>query len=208
MKKLLPFVISIFIFSCTQPSIVESTENILDENLFLSQKISEYDLKEIDSRNLTPLDSNFKKLILVPYFQKEFNLDKNYIISFLESYFLSKHERVGNYTPFTVYTIGDDYESILYFVIDSNNKVTSSLNLCGGHFAGPYPFNDSLTTWGTESVTTITGTVINKESKTTLVNSIDSEKWKSVDIVKLSYKLIQNGEIEFTKKDSIRKRIK
>jgi hypothetical protein len=151
-----------------------------------------------------PLDSTFKRLILAPIMKKDLGVNAEYSEKFILSHFISKQNKLGKYQPIVIYSTGDDYTSLILVVLDSTINPISHIVLNGGQFAGPYEVNDSLTSWGKVTYSTINGSEINSYISKTYVWTDSRNNSAFIDSLVLSSKIRDNGTIETRLIDSLR----
>jgi hypothetical protein len=204
-------------FSCSVKTDNKVNEIGLPDSLFSLKNIENADLvykvKYIDNKlyldsskrvEFVALDTTYKLKILAPILKKDLGVDKDYVKSFLISYFISKQDKIGDYQPLIIWTSGDDYTSLILTLVDSTLNPVSHFVLNGGLFAGPYEINDSLTSWGEDRHSKINGTTINTYSINTYVWTDSRNDSAFVDSIIYKSQISQNGLIKTEKIDSIR----
>lgn len=93
---------------------------------------------------------------------------------------------------------------MLTLVDSTSNQPVSHLILNGGFFAGPYEYNDSLTSLGEEKHSKIKGNTIHSYSLNTYIWSDSRNDSAFVDSITYISKILQNGRINTEKIDSVR----
>ena len=150
--------------------------------------------------SFTILDSLQKLKIIAPVI----DIDPTYIATNMEAVFVSKQDKIGDYTPIIVLLSGDDYESLIYILVDKNNKPISHLILSGGNCAGPDEETDSTFKNCPDKTSFLNGNEIlsyvliicERKDSVSEPAIIDSITFKS--IIKLT------GQIETKRMDSVR----
>lgn len=218
MNKFIFFGLLIVIgFSCSVKTDKKVNELGLPDSLFSLKNIENadmlYKVKYIDNKlfldsskkvEFVVLDTTYKLKILAPILKKDLGVEKEYVKSFLISYFISKQDKIGDYQPLIIWTSGDDYTSLILTLVDSTLNPVSHFVLNGGMYAGPYEINDSLTSWGEEKHSTINGTTINTYSINTYVWTDSRNDSAFVDSLTYKSQISQNGQIKTEKIDSVR----
>lgn len=206
-----------FGFSCNFKTEKQIVAPELADSLFALKNLSNTDfmylMKYDDSKlfldsthkvEFTALDTSYKRKILVPILKQDLELDAEYVMSYMNSYFIAKQNKVGPYQPLIIWTSGDDYTSLILALVDSAFNPVSHFILKGGFQTGPYEINDSLTSWGEEKFADLNGNTINSYS---LFSSVwTDERNDSVFVDSIIYKseILDNGQIKTERKDSVR----
>lgn len=150
------FIFSVFIFlsSCSNNNEASSSADTIFENSFFALNNIEntliadnffYDENYIfytdkkKSKQFVKLDSSQKFKLIVPIT----GIDANYVCQYMDAYFISIQEKVGDYQPIIIQLTGDDYGSLLYIVLDKQNNPVSHLLISGGECGGPISETDS-----------------------------------------------------------------
>ena len=218
MNKLILFVLIIGLgFSCSVKTDKNFNEFGLPDSLFALKNIENADLvykvKYIDNKlfldslkkiEFVALNTTYKLKILAPILKQELGVDKDYVKSFMISYFISKQDKIGDYQPVIIWISGDDYTSLILTLVDSTLNPVSHLVLNGGLFAGPYEFNDSLTCWGEDKYSKINKNRIESYTLNTYVWTDSRNDSVFVDSINYKYQIMENGQIKTEKIDSIR----
>lgn len=218
MNKILLFGLLILIgFSCSVNTGMKVVKLELPDSLFVLMNIESMDLvnkvRYIDNKlfldsskkvEFVALDSTYKTKILAPILKKDLGIDKDYVQSFIRSYFISKQDKIGDYQPVIIWASGDDYTSLILAVVDSSLNPISHLVLNGGLFSGPFEVNDSLTSWGEYKCSHINGTIINTYTINTYVWTDSRNDSAFVDSIIFKSQILQNGQITTEKVDSVR----
>ncbi len=218
MNKILFFVLFIGLgVSCSVKMDKKVNSLWLPDTLFALKNIENTDLvnrvKYIDNKlfldslskvKFVALDTIYKLIILAPILKQDLGVDKDYVKSFMISYFISKQEKVGDYQPIIIWISGDDYTSLMLVLVDSTLNPISHLVLNGGLFAGPYEINDSLTLWGKDKHSEIKNTIINSYLLNTYVWTDSRNDSAFVDSITYKSQILQNGQIKTEKIDSVR----
>ena len=151
-----------------------------------------------------PLDSTYKRLILAPIMKKDLGVDADYSRKFILSHFISKQEKIGHLQPIVIYSTADDYQSLIFAVLDSALNPISHLVLSGGQFAGPYEVNDSLSSWGDETFSKINASEIQTHVSKIYVWTDERNDSAFIDSLAFSSYVKSNGSIETKLIDSLR----
>jgi len=205
-------------FSCSVKTDKKVDGSALPDSLFALKNIENVDLiynnvRYIDDGlfldsskkvKFVALDTIYKAKILAPILKQELSVDMDYVKSFMDSYFISKQEKIGDYQPLIIWTSGDDYTSLILTLVDSTLKPVSHMVLNGGFLSGPYEINDSLTSWEEEKHSKITGNTIHSYSLNTYVWTDSRNDSAFVDSIIYTSKILQNGQIKTEKIDSVR----
>jgi hypothetical protein len=149
------FYILLFLILICSFSIDKKTDkDVLPDSLFVLKNISSSDITKnfrydykTDSYytdttkkiSFIGLDSNYRKKILAPAFDK-LNLEffnKCGWTWFMPAFFISKQEKVGDILPIIVHSSGTDFSAFILVTLDKNCNVVSSYILKGGACAGP-----------------------------------------------------------------------
>ena len=218
MNKILLFGLLILLgFSCSVNTRMKVDKFELPDSLFALINIESTDIvnkvRYIDNKlfldssrkvEFIALDTTYKTKILAPILKKDMGIDKDYVESFILSYFISKQDKIGDYQPVIIWTSGDDYTSLILALVDSSLNPVSHLVLNEGLFSGPYEVNDSLTSWGEDKCSHINGTIINTYTLNTYVWTDSRNDSAFVDSIIYKSQILQNGQIKTEKIDSIR----
>lgn len=167
----------------------------IDEGLYLDSS------KKIE---FVELNTVYKEKILSPILKQDLGVDKDYVKSFMQSYFISKQDKIGDYQPLIIWTSGDDYTSLILTLVDSTLNPVSHMVLNGGFLSGPFEVNDSLTSWEDEKHSKIDGNTIHYYSLTNYIWSDSRNDSAFVDSITYISKILQNGQINTEKIDSVR----
>lgn len=151
MKYFAGILISLCLFSCSnnQEEQTASDGFQLPDSLFAFQHIENTfvidsmfwdnegtDKVYIDStatKYYFKLNSAQKMRLLAPVT----DIDSNYVVQYMDAFFVSKQKMVGEFTPVTIYLYGDDYASLLYIVLDKTLNPVSHYIAYGGECGGP-----------------------------------------------------------------------
>jgi hypothetical protein len=150
------------------------------------------------------LDSTYKLKVLAPFLKKDLGVDSDYVKSFMNSYFISKPNKIGDYQPLIIWTSGDDYTSLILTLVDSTLNPVSHIILYGGLFAGPYEINDSLTSLGEKRFFKINGETIHSYSLNTYVWTDSRNDSAFIDSISYKSTILKNRQIKTDKLDSVR----
>lgn len=96
---------------------------------------------------LRELTRDQKKKLIVPVLSKELRVNPDYLIKYMNAYFVSLQEKFGNYQPIILRVFGDDYDALTMIVLDNKENVVDHYTLSGGERPGPYDIGDSLTVY-------------------------------------------------------------
>lgn len=209
--KYLLFIAGIVLASCTnRPNKSITGEAFhLPDSLFVLKNLKNT-LTHIDSatrKKFIEMDTIQKGRIVLPSILNDIpqiNVKPDYIHNFMQGYFVSEQDTIGEFRPIIVGVSGDDYESLILIVLDKNNTPVSHLLLSGGLEAGPYESDSILVNKDRISIikgnSILTYELYIREHTDTATenepNIIDSVSYKST--------ILPNGEIETKKLDSIR----
>lgn len=180
----------------------------LDENLFPLHNISKSNLlKYLPRSTMDYLDSSIKN----PYSLMDSNAINTYIQPVFPDYavayfarvkLISWQDKIGDLQPFIVRIDGQDYNGLVYVVLNKYNKPVSKFELTGG----PYDVNmDSV--WGLHTYTssTIKGNIINTYKLYMYMWLGDSiERPFRIDSIIYKNTIQPNGEITTIRTDSFR----
>lgn len=151
MKYFLSILIFISFFSCSnnQEEQISSGGFQLPDSLFAFQNIENTLFVEkmfwgndtpfkmyVDStktKSFIELDSAQKMRLLAPVT----DIDSNYVVEYMDAFFVSKQKMIGEFTPITIYLCGDDYITLLYILLDKNLNPASHYIVYGGECGGP-----------------------------------------------------------------------
>ena len=151
MKYFLGIIISLSFFSCTnnQEEQTSSDGFQLPDSLFAFQNIENTLFAEnmfwgndtifkmyVDStknKALVELDSAQKMRLIAPVT----DIDSNYVVEYMDAFFVSKQKMIGEFTPVTIYLCGDDYITLLYILLDKALNPVSHHIVYGGECGGP-----------------------------------------------------------------------
>ncbi len=218
MKYFVGILISILLFSCSNnqeeqtssdgfqlPDSLFAFQNIentffLDDMYWSVDEISKMYVDSTKSKEFIMLDSAQKMRLIAPVT----DIDSNYVVGYMDAFFVSKQKMVGEFTPVTIYLYGDDYASLLYIVLDKTLNPVSHYIAYGGEWAGPAEGEDG---------TIILQPIINsffKENKffnysLTETFNTDSVPHPSIfDSVYYESEILPSGKIQTKKVDSVR----
>ena len=146
------------------------------------------------------LDSAQKMRLLAPVT----DIDSNYIVQYMDAFFVSKQKMIGEFTPITIYLYGDDYMTLLYIVLDKTLKPVSHYIVNGGEWGGPADGEDGAL---------ILQPTINsffKENKVFSYSLTETAKPDSIthpsifDSVYYESEILSSGKIQTNRLDSVR----
>jgi hypothetical protein len=204
------------LYSCSNSKQETTNKLQLSDSLFALKNLGYADInrtKFIDNGLYTdstkkvefiPLDSFYIEKILAPILKQELGVDKDYVKSFMYSYFISIQEKIGNNRPLIIWSSGDDYESMILAIVDSTLKPVSYLVLSGGIFAGPYEVDDSLSSWGEDKYSIINDKRIESYTINAYVWTNSQNDTAIIDSIIYHSEILENGMIITNKVDSIR----
>ncbi|MBI3509329.1 MAG: hypothetical protein HY064_01595 [Bacteroidetes bacterium] len=149
------------------------------------------------------LDSAQKEKYLLPVMG---DVDKHYVISYVDAYFISKQDTMNGFTPIIIKASGDDYDEMMMLLLDKKGNVASKLSLSGGECGGPDEIGDSLmlncpylfSTMKNGEVDSYVLHVYDRESKDNITRP------SIIDSVTFISKITGDGKFETKKKDSTR----
>lgn len=78
------------------------------------------------------LDRLQKRRLLCPIL----GIDSNYVTQYMDAKFVSKQKMIGDFTPIIVWVNGDDYEALIYILLDKILKPISHFIMNGGACVG------------------------------------------------------------------------
>jgi hypothetical protein len=96
---------------------------------------------------LRELTRGQKKKLIVPVLTKELKVSPDYLVQYMNAYFVSLQEKSGNYQPIILRIFGDDYDALTMIVLDNTERVIDHYVLSGGKQPGPYDIGDSLSVY-------------------------------------------------------------
>lgn len=105
----------------------------LDDMYWSVDEISKMYVDSTKKKEFIELDSAQKMRLLAPVT----DIDSNYVVQYMDAFFVSKQKMVGEFTPVTIYLYGDDYASLLYIVLDKSLNPVSHYIASGGECGGP-----------------------------------------------------------------------
>jgi hypothetical protein len=146
MKNLIYLILGLFIFSCTpEKKQITNDKELLSDSLFAFKNIKSTILPPDSTINLIDLDSTQKMKFIVSAVTKERkgDIDADYVIHFMTASFVSKQNKIGDFTPIIAKVNGDDYSGLFYIILDKSFNPISSLLVSGGLCAGPNEISDS-----------------------------------------------------------------
>lgn len=198
--------ISTLLYSCTQQSPLERSldkkpQIVLQENFFKihNQKellrLNDYDFEE---QKFTPLDSTQKQQLF-----NELDFIKDSLRSY-EGYFVALQPKVNNIRPFIVDIYGENYDALILFNINEDNKIVSYKEIAGGFCAGPQKFKDYIQWCDDKDVFFVNDSTFRVNNYHFQSPSYERASEKAIDSVTTTYKIRPSGEFEMIKKDSIR----
>ena len=216
MKKLFFILISVSLFSCSSNQEEQTTDSFqLPDSLFAFENLENtlfadnmfWDPKDdtkvyIDSttkKAYIKLDSLQKKRLILPIT----DIDSNYVIQYMDAFFVSKQKMIGEFTPITIYLYGDDYAALLYILLDKSLKPISHSTVNGGHFFGPIEGDNK------ETLPPILHTFFKDDkfysyslTETIILDSIDHPS--IFDSVSYESNILSSGAIQTKRIDSVR----
>lgn len=148
MRKLIAIII-IFQFSCSTPVDKTQDQNVqaLPDSLFPLKNISKTEIPDDLKLKYHDLDSSEKMAYVAPIFLKDksHSIDLDYFIHWQTARFISKQNKIEDFTPIIVSIGGDDFDAIYYILLDKTNKPVSGFQIGGsGICGGPEEVSDSL----------------------------------------------------------------
>lgn len=211
MKKLLAFpVLFLLLQSCSAPQEKATEPSLtpgLADSLFPFKNISSTLINGSHKVSYHPLDSTEKMDFVAPIYFKDMKnmITADYFIHWQTALFISKQDKIGDFTPIIVSIGGDDFDAIYFILLDAENKPLSGLQIGGsGIFGGPEEVSDSLLSLCPVKTSRLNNNIIS----TTLLRMTflpDSIKHPTlIDSLTYISKVLPNGRIETTLKDSIR----
>ena len=113
----------------------QNMENTLfAENIFWGDdKVFKMYVDSTKGKSFIELDSAQKMRLLAPVT----DIDSNYVVEYMDAFFVSKQKMIGEYLPVTIYLCGDDYVALLYIVLDKTLNPVSHYIVYGGECGGP-----------------------------------------------------------------------
>ena len=113
------------------------------------------------------LSAKQKEVLIGPFIKKILGVEPNYVVDFMNVFFVSKQEKINGLQPIIVWIDGDDYTSLTLIILDEKYKYIDGYNLRGGMLLGPENIGDSIMVYDGHS-----GAVIKKNTITKYVNKI------------------------------------
>lgn len=93
---------------------------------------------------LTPLSKEEKLKLISAFLSKELNVTAEYARDWMNAYYISRQDKIGDLQPIILKIDGDDYGSVTLILLDKNNNYVSGYNIAGGMLPGPNERGDSL----------------------------------------------------------------
>lgn len=150
---------------------------------------------------LIGMDSVQKMKYVVPIL----GIDTSYVIQYMSAAFVSKQKMIGDLQPIIVWVNGDDYESLIYILLDKTLKPVSHLVLFGGEHAGPVDeFEDGTLQYPTLTHSFLKGDEIKWYALIEYVKPDTIDHPSTFDSINYLSKILPTGEITTKRLDSIR----
>lgn len=202
----------IFLASCSAPQEKPDAEEkakarVLADSLFPFKNISGTLISESRNINYHRLDSAEKMDLVAPIYLADLKqeMTADYFIHWQTAVFVSKQEKIGNFTPIIVSIGGDDFDALYYILLDEAQTPVSGIQIGGsGICGGPEEVSDSLL-----RLCPVRTSILKKDRISTSVVRMtfqpDSVKHPTlVDSIIYTSKVLPDGKIETRLKDSIR----
>jgi hypothetical protein len=220
MRRLIAILSVLSLFGCSNNKAVGTGSLQLPDSLFAFHDIQNslfvnqfwYDKKHdfefysdsIRKISFVKLDSIQKMKLIVPIVTSELGVDTSYVIRSMEARFISKQKKVGEFTPIVVWVNGDDYQELLYLLLDKNLTLTSHFVMYGGPDSGPSDRADSTMILQPYRHSFIKGNEIRSYAlfERLRVNSV--ERPSIFDSITYISKILPTGQIKTQRVDSIR----
>lgn len=123
---------------------------------------------------------------------------------FLNVVFVSIQKKIGELTPIIVSVKGDDYESLIYLLLDNTGKSISHFIMHGGFDGGPMEGPDETLELSPVKHSFLKGNEISWYTRTEFMRP-DSVQHPSIfDSVNYISKILPSGKIETKRLDSVR----
>lgn len=223
MKTLISFFLILTLVGCSSHSV---DSNQLPDNLFLYKDIKNsllvnrfyYDPKDdyslypdsTKSNKFVFLDSIQKLRIIVPIMLADYGdpkksaIDSNYIMNLMPARFISKQNKIGDYTPIIVWVNADDYGALIYILLDKNLNPISHFIMNGGPCGGPVSETDSLVELCPVKQSFLNGNHISSYIIKEFVRIDSIKKPSIIDSVRYLSTILPSGQIETKWLDSTR----
>lgn len=216
MKHIFYLSVAVLLFSCSNETKNDANGNLLPDSLFAFHDIKSslfvenfwYDEKDnykmyADSTrkiSFVAMDSAQKMRFIVPLL----GIDPSYVVRYMSADFISKQEPIGDLQPIICWLNGDDYEALLYIVLDKDQKPVDHFVMYGGENGGPVAETDSTLELVPVIHSFLKGNEIKWYSLTEFVRT-DSVTAPSIfDSIDYLSKILPSGEIETKRLDSTR----
>ena len=145
------------------------------------------------------MDSTQRKRIIAPLT----GIDAEYAAQSLTSYVVAKQDKIGDLTPIIFDVSGDDYGSLIYALLDKNDKPISGFLLDGGPCGGPEIDTDTLLLLCPYRTSTIKGnTIYTQVVHVYLMPKKDS--LATIDSISYKTEINNKGQMKTLQIDSIR----
>jgi hypothetical protein len=151
------------------------------------------------------LDSIKKRRIIAPIICKDVTFrDSSYAAQYMSTYLVAKQDKLGDLTPIIFEVDGDDYDALIYTLLDKNDNLVSSFFLEGGLDGGPEIDTDTLILLSPQKVSFIKTNIISsyilhiyiRPKKDTTIYTVDSISYKTI--------INKDGQIKTSRIDSER----
>ena len=193
---------------------MDSVKIDLSDNVFMLRNIkSTLELKNLywdeddaysnkyKGHKFTKLDSLQKLKFIAPFMK---DVGPEWVSSNMRAYLLAKQNKIGDLTPIIINLEGDDYNSIMLILIDSNNKPVSNLVLTGGESAGPLDETDSTVTYNSDQNAYLHGNEITSYTVVVCQSTDTIPKPSIIDSMTYHSFIKSTGEIVTQRIESVR----
>ncbi len=163
-------------------------------------------------RAIVHLDSLQKLKFIAPVMVVEFktqfkdnpNLDTNYVVNFMNAFFISKQNKVYDFTPVIASVSGDDYGALFYIILDESFRPISHYRISGGFCAGPWDGPDSTIQMCPDRQSFLNDTEISSYELNEFIRPDSLKRPSIIDSITYLTKILPSGQIETKRLDSIR----
>ncbi len=180
----------------------QNIENTLfTENMFWDT--NDWTKVYVDStakKEFIKLDSAQKMRLLAPIT----GIDSNYLVEYMDAFFVSKQKMIGAFTPITIFMYGDDYSALHYILLDKTMKPVSSYIVNGGEAGGPVAETENSITLPPVIHSFFKGDVFYNYSLTETMNTDSVDQPSTFDSLYFEHHILPEGKIQTKRLDSVR----
>ncbi|MGQ0738458.1 MAG: hypothetical protein ACT4OJ_05305 [Bacteroidota bacterium] len=159
-------------------------------------------------RTFVHLDSLQKLKLIVPIILDENkdnpNIDAEYVIKFMDAFFISKQSKIYDFTPLIVSVGGDDYNALFYILLDKSANIVSYYKISGGFCSGPWDGPDSTLAICPDRQSFFTDAKISSYEINEFLHQDSPKRPSIIDSINYLSIIHRTGQIETKKLDSTR----